>query len=55
MQLYDLREDPRETTNLAAEHPASVESYRAQARDWFTGIEADFRLFTAAATVDRRP
>lgn len=55
VQLYDLGEDPWETRNLAAERPARVESYRAQARGWFSGIEADFRQFSADATVDRQP
>jgi arylsulfatase A-like enzyme len=37
-ELYDLAADPRETTNLAAEHPEIVEKLRQQYNEWFDDI-----------------
>jgi len=36
-ELFDLRADPRETTNLAAEHPDLARSMESAARTWWSG------------------
>jgi uncharacterized sulfatase len=35
-ELYNLKTDPHETTNIAAEHPAAVASLRARIDEWWT-------------------
>jgi arylsulfatase A len=42
-ELYDLQEDPGETTDLAAAQPERVRTMRKAYDDWFAGLSEGFR------------
>ena len=39
-ELYDLTEDPGETTDIADKHPDVVKEMKAQLRQWVITLEA---------------
>ena len=40
MELFDLRDDPGETRNLAADRPESATALRQRLRDWRASVNA---------------
>lgn len=47
-ELFDLSRDPRESRNLAANHPDRVRQMTAALDTWFADVEADRALASAA-------
>jgi hypothetical protein len=41
LELYDLRRDPGEATNLAARHPERVAALRRTLHDWMKSVPAE--------------
>lgn len=42
VHLYDLHDDPGETTDVASEHTARVTAMRARLHDWYKEVDAKF-------------
>jgi len=38
IELYDLESDPKESTNIAAQHPDRVKHMKAALSAWQTGV-----------------
>ena len=42
-ELYNIREDPLEQTNLAGQHPEQVRRLLHELETWFEEVEAEWR------------
>jgi arylsulfatase A-like enzyme len=54
-ELYDPDTDPRETRNLASEHPAETERFRAALDAWQSEMAAPFSEAARGEEIEYRP